>query len=51
MLMISHDIAFLNHLVERVIVMKNGIIVDDFNVENLFSNQRHEYTKQLLSIY
>ncbi|MEP9852744.1 ATP-binding cassette domain-containing protein [Staphylococcus aureus] len=51
MLIISHDIAFLNQLVERLIVMKNGEIVDDFSMEHLLSEQRHAYTKQLLSIY
>ncbi|MBF0812521.1 ABC transporter ATP-binding protein [Staphylococcus xylosus] len=51
MLLISHDLAFLNKIVERLIVMKNGEIVDDFNTEFLFDKQRHEYTKQLLAIY
>ncbi|MCE7782530.1 ABC transporter ATP-binding protein [Staphylococcus xylosus] len=51
MLLISHDLAFLNQIVERLIVMKNGEIIDDFNIEFLFDKQRHEYTKQLLAIY
>ncbi|MGW7905058.1 ABC transporter ATP-binding protein [Staphylococcus xylosus] len=51
MLLISHDLAFLNNIVERLIVMKNGEIIDDFNIKFLFDKQRHEYTKQLLAIY
>ncbi|CEF17729.1 ATP-binding cassette domain-containing protein [Staphylococcus xylosus] len=51
MLLISHDLAFLNQIVERLIVMKNGEIIDDFNIKFLFDKQRHEYTKQLLAIY
>lgn len=51
MLLISHDLAFLNQIVERLIVMKNGEIIDDFNIKFLFDIQRHEYTKQLLAIY
>lgn len=51
MLLISHDLAFLNQIVERLIVMKNGEIIDDFNIKLLFDKQRHEYTKQLLAIY
>lgn len=50
-LMISHDIAFLNQFVERMIVMKDGEIVDDFPIGDLFDDQRDKYTKELLSIY
>lgn len=51
MIVISHDIAFLNQFVERIIVMNDGAVVDDFKREALFDEQRHHYTKQLLSIY
>lgn len=51
MIVISHDIAFLNQFVERIIVMNDGAVVDDFKREALFDEQRHPYTKQLLSIY
>ena len=51
MILISHDLAFLNQIVNRFIVMKNGEIVDDFETKGLFNVTRHEYTKTLLSIY
>ncbi|WP_069994595.1 ABC transporter ATP-binding protein [Staphylococcus caeli] len=51
LILISHDITFLNQIVERLIVMKQGEIVDDFHVQNLFDQQRHVYTQELLSIY
>ncbi|UQW81831.1 ATP-binding cassette domain-containing protein [Staphylococcus edaphicus] len=51
MILISHDLAFLNQIVNRFIVMKDGEIIDDFAVEDLFNERRHEYTKTLLSIY
>ncbi|NWK84613.1 ATP-binding cassette domain-containing protein [Staphylococcus sp. GSSP0090] len=51
MILISHDLAFLNQIVNRFIVMKNGVIVDDFDKKDLFNDTRHEYTKKLLSIY
>ncbi|MEB8115180.1 ABC transporter ATP-binding protein [Staphylococcus saprophyticus] len=51
MILISHDLAFLNQIVNRFIVMKNGEIVDDFETKDLFNVTRHEYTKTLLSIY
>ena len=38
MLLISHDLAFLNQIVERLIVMKNGEIIDDFNIKFLSTN-------------
>ncbi|RIL77520.1 ATP-binding cassette domain-containing protein [Staphylococcus cohnii] len=50
-IMISHDITFLNQFVERIVVMKDGEIVDDFPIAYLFSEERHHYTKALLSIY
>ncbi|WP_145372626.1 ABC transporter ATP-binding protein [Staphylococcus cohnii] len=50
-IMISHDIAFLNQFVERIVVMKDGEIVDDFPIAYLFSEERAHYTKALLSIY
>ncbi|MCS4486288.1 ATP-binding cassette domain-containing protein [Staphylococcus americanisciuri] len=51
MILISHNIAFLKQIVNRMIVMKNGEIMDDFSVDQLFSQQRHPYTKQLISMY
>lgn len=51
LILISHDIAFLNQIVERMIVMKKGEIVDDFHIHELFEQERHPYTKTLLSIY
>src|SRR5699024_3987386 len=36
-IMISHDIAFLNQFAERIVVMKDGEIVDDFPIAYLFS--------------
>lgn len=51
MVIISHDLAVLYQIVQRFIVLKNGEIVDDFETEQLFSEERHSYTKELLSLY
>ncbi|MBA8760081.1 ATP-binding cassette domain-containing protein [Staphylococcus schleiferi subsp. coagulans] len=51
MVIISHDIAFLQKIVSRIIVLKAGEIVDAFPIENLFHEERAPYTKSLLSLY
>ncbi|SHR49335.1 ATPase component of various ABC-type transport systems with duplicated ATPase domain [Mycobacteroides abscessus subsp. abscessus] len=50
-LFISHDLAAVNQMSQRIMVMKDGEIVDQFNQEHLFSNDRHPYTKELISIF
>lgn len=51
MIIISHDIAMLNQIVERMIVIQNGQIVDDFKTKQLFDESRHSYTKELIAAY
>ncbi|MEB7039576.1 ABC transporter ATP-binding protein [Staphylococcus gallinarum] len=51
LMIISHDIAFLQALVDRIVVLKNGYIVDDFMVKDMFADSRNAYTKKLLSLY
>lgn len=51
MIIISHDLAFITATVERIIVMHDGQIVDDFHKNDLFSAKRHPYTQQLLAVY
>ncbi|WP_412520586.1 ABC transporter ATP-binding protein [Staphylococcus simulans] len=51
MIIISHDIAMLNQIVERMIVIQNGQIVDDFKTNQLFDEARHPYTKELIDAY
>ncbi|CAG9622746.1 ABC transporter ATP-binding protein [Sutcliffiella rhizosphaerae] len=50
-LFISHDLAAVNQMSQRTLVMKSGEVVDQFNEYNLFSNDRHIYTKKLISIF
>lgn len=51
MIMISHDIAVLNQIVDRMIVLNNKTIVDDFKTQDLFSDERNDYTKALIDVY
>jgi peptide/nickel transport system ATP-binding protein len=50
-LFISHDLAAVNFMSHRILVMQNGLIVDEFDKNSLFSEERHAYTKQLLHVY
>ncbi|MCF1473376.1 MULTISPECIES: dipeptide ABC transporter ATP-binding protein [Rhizobium/Agrobacterium group] len=48
LLFISHDLGVVHHLTDRVVVMKDGRIVEAGQVENVFSTPRHSYTRALL---
>lgn len=47
-LFISHDIAAVRYMCDKMIVMKDGEIVDSFLTEDLFSSMRSVYTKSLI---
>lgn len=49
MLFITHDLRVASHVCDSVCVMKNGEIVERGNVQEVFSNPRHAYTRELLS--
>jgi peptide/nickel transport system ATP-binding protein len=48
-LFISHDLAVVRHIADRVMVLRNGEVVESADVERLFTAPEHSYTKQLLS--
>ncbi|WP_050184111.1 ABC transporter ATP-binding protein [Domibacillus robiginosus] len=50
-LFISHDLAAVNKLSQRIMVMKEGKLIDQFSRDQLFSEKRHPYTKELISIF
>ena len=45
---ISHDLSLVRRLCHRVIVMRRGRIVEQGEVEELFSNPREDYTRALI---
>lgn len=47
-LFISHDINVVYHICDRIMVMKEGRIVEIGETEEMFRHPREEYTKQLL---
>ncbi|AQX54661.1 dipeptide/oligopeptide/nickel ABC transporter ATP-binding protein [Priestia flexa] len=50
-LFISHDLTAVKELSQRIMVMKQGEVVDMFRTEELFHAQRNPYTKELVSIF
>ncbi len=47
-LFISHDINVVYHMCDRIMIMKEGRIVEIGETEEIFHNPREEYTKSLL---
>ncbi|MDR2374684.1 MAG: ABC transporter ATP-binding protein [Bifidobacteriaceae bacterium] len=46
---ISHDLGVVHHLVDRVLVMTNGHVVESGHVEDVFTHPLHPYTKSLIA--
>lgn len=49
MLFISHDLSVVRHLCSRVLVMYRGEIVEQGQIEAVFSDPQHPHTRALLS--
>ena len=48
-LFVSHDIAVINHIADRVAVMYKGKIVEEGNCEDVVNNPQDQYTKSLIN--
>jgi peptide/nickel transport system ATP-binding protein len=46
---ITHDLALVAGLVDRVVVLYAGVVVEDAPVEALYANPQHPYTRGLLA--
>ncbi|WP_158074126.1 dipeptide/oligopeptide/nickel ABC transporter permease/ATP-binding protein [Micromonospora sp. CB01531] len=50
MLFITHDLALVAGIADRVAVMHQGVIVEESDVFSIFDNPQADYTKRLLSL-
>jgi peptide/nickel transport system ATP-binding protein len=48
MLFISHDLAVVSQIADRVAVMRHGLLVEEAPCQRLFSHPLHPYTRSLL---
>ena len=48
LLFISHDLAVIRHVSDRVVVMQHGRVCEDARTETLFETPQHDYTRHLL---
>jgi oligopeptide/dipeptide ABC transporter ATP-binding protein len=46
---VTHDLALLARIADRVLVMYGGRVVEDAPVERVFASPRHPYTRSLLA--
>ncbi|MFI6871549.1 dipeptide ABC transporter ATP-binding protein [Nocardia sp. NPDC050406] len=49
LLLISHDLGVVHHLADRVLVMKDGRIVESGDADAVLTTPRHEYTRRLVA--
>ncbi len=48
-LFISHDLRVVRHFCEKILVMKEGLLVETGDAESVFRNPQHDYTRELLA--
>ncbi|MFT3685414.1 MAG: ATP-binding cassette domain-containing protein [Phycisphaerales bacterium] len=48
-LFISHDMAVVNHMCDRIAVMQGGVIVEEGNRDSVLNRAQHPYTQRLLA--
>lgn len=47
LVIVSHDLAVIQHLTDRVLVMRKGRIVEEGKTQEVFSSPQHEHTQML----
>lgn len=47
-LFISHDLSVVRSITDRVLVMREGVIVEQGETEQIFTSPKHDYTRSLI---
>lgn len=47
---ISHDLAVIRQMCDRIVVMQSGAVRETANTETLFASPKDDYTKRLLNV-
>ncbi len=47
-MLVTHDLGVVAALCDRMLVMKDGVVVEEGDVEAVFASPQHPYTRQLL---
>lgn len=50
-LFISHDLAAVHLMSERMTVLRDGVVVDTFDAADIYSPARHAYTAELVALF
>lgn len=50
-LFISHDLAAVHFMADRMMVMRNGLVLETFDSSEVQANNRDPYTKELVSLF
>lgn len=49
-ILISHDLAMVSHLADKVVVMNQGRVVEKGSKADVIEHTKHEYTKKLMKV-
>ena len=49
MIVVSHEMGFAREVADRVVMMDDGVIIEEGTPEQLFAHPQHERTKAFLS--
>ncbi|RLC48823.1 MAG: hypothetical protein DRH57_01590 [Candidatus Cloacimonadota bacterium] len=47
-ILISHNLFIVRKLVDKIIILQNGNLIEMNTTENIFNNSQNEYTKKLI---
>ena len=48
-ILVSHDLALVSMICDRIMVMKDGVVVESGRTEDVIANPSDDYTRKLLS--